>query len=192
LYELLTGKLPFEGQSTFDFLMARLTDPPAPLLKVNPNAPAIFGPILDQALAQNPTERYQTMNEFSCVLKEAQRQLNLQPIAPVASPVPRIRLTVKPGGQEILASGPANLTIGRAYKDQAPQIDLGPYGGSQAGVSRHHACLVYQNNQWLLEDLASTNGTFVNGTKIAPHQPAALKTGDLIRCGQLELRFTPE
>lgn len=34
-------------------------------------------------------------------------------------------------------------------------------------VSRHHACLVREDHGcWLLEDLGSTNGTFVNGSQI--------------------------
>jgi serine/threonine-protein kinase len=42
LYELLTGKLPFFGKTAFDFLMARLTDSPIPLLTANPGVPAVF------------------------------------------------------------------------------------------------------------------------------------------------------
>src|SRR6185295_14482234 len=45
LYELLTSKLPFEAKTGFDLLVARLTDAPIPLLKANPNVPAIFEPI---------------------------------------------------------------------------------------------------------------------------------------------------
>jgi len=64
LYELLTGKLPFAGETTFDFLMARLTDPPAPLLQVNPAAPPLLAPILDKALAQEPRDRYKPCTNF--------------------------------------------------------------------------------------------------------------------------------
>ena len=192
LYELLTGKLPFAGETTFDFLMARLTDPPAPLLEINPDAPPVFVPILDKALAQEPEDRYQTMKEFLQALKEAQRELSQMPGAessPAKKREPKIRLTVTPGGQEILVSGQSELIIGRAYKDKVPHIDLAPYGGSKAGVSRRHSRLVYQDNKWFVEDLASTNGTFVNGIKIAPNQLVALKNNDLIRCGQIELQL---
>ena len=192
LYELMSGQLPFTGETTFDLLMARLTDPPKPLLEVNQAAPPVFRPILDKALAQEPDDRYQTMTEFSCDLKEAQQELNKAPVGPVKSAGPRLRLTVTPGGQEILASGQSELIIGRAYKDQVPGIDLGPYGGSQAGVSRQHSRLIYRDQKWFIEDLGSTNGTFVNGVKIAAHQPVALKNNDLIRCGQIQLHLTTE
>ncbi|MBN1221290.1 MAG: protein kinase [Anaerolineae bacterium] len=194
LYELLSGKLPFEGETTFDFLMARLTDPPAPLLEVNPEAPPVFEPILEKALAQEPDDRYQTMHEFACDLKLAQQELSLMStsgkVEAVEEPEPKIRLIVSPGGQEILVSGQSELVIGRAYKSKVPDIDLSPFGGSQAGVSRQHSRLVYKNNGWFIEDLGSTNGTYVNSAKIAPNQPVALKHNDLIRCGQIELHLS--
>jgi pSer/pThr/pTyr-binding forkhead associated (FHA) protein len=81
------------------------------------------------------------------------------------------------------------VVIGRAHKAGAPDIDLGPYGGSQAGVSRRHNRLLHQGNGWFVEDLGSTNGTFVNEVRIAPRQMMAVKNGDVIRCGQMELKF---
>ncbi|RME74955.1 MAG: FHA domain-containing protein [Chloroflexi bacterium] len=199
LYELLTGRLPFEGETAFDFLMARLTDPPLPLLEANPNVPPVFVPILDKALAQHPDDRYQTMDEFARVLRETERQLRREAQAGpparraetshvVAGP-PKIRLKIVASGLEIVHSHRSELVIGRAYKDNIPDIDLGPYGGSKAGVSRRHARLLFQDGQWFLEDLASTNGTFLNGIKIAPHQLVVFKDGDRIRCGQVELQL---
>ena len=153
---------------------------------------ALGGASAGTALAQEPDDRYQTMAEFSEVLKNAQRELS-QMVTTERSPVreqePKVRLTVTPGGQEILISGQSELIIGRAYKDKVPNIDLAPYGGSKAGVSRQHSRLICRNDEWFVEDLGSTNGTFVNGVKIAPHQAVALKNDDLIRCGQIELHF---
>jgi hypothetical protein len=37
-----------------------------------------------------------------------------------------------------------------------------------------------------IEDLSSTNGTFINGQKLAPHQPALLQSGDAITAGSSE------
>ena len=81
------------------------------------------------------------------------------------------------------------LIIGRAHKGTVPDIDLAPYGGSKAGVSRQHSRLLYKDSQWYVEDLGSTNGTFVNGGKISPQKLVPFKDGDLIRCGQIELEL---
>lgn len=211
LYELLTSKLPFQGQTSFDFLMARLTDPPIPLLKANPDVHPAFVPIMDKALAQQPGDRYQVMDEFSQALLEVRYDLSgsfsTQPPPARSKPKPeektsiidteelnnlqdvKIRLKLPATGKEISTAGRAEIVIGRAYKDSKPDIDLGPYGGSQAGVSRLHSRLVRQGDDWSVEDLGSTNGTFVNGAKVAPHQKKRVKSGDIIRCGQIELQF---
>ena len=71
----MTGRLPFSGETSFDFLMARLTEPPLPVQEANPNVPSVFVPILDKALTQEPSARYQSMQEFSQALLEAREQL---------------------------------------------------------------------------------------------------------------------
>ena len=55
-------------------------------------------------------------------------------------------------------------------------------------ASQQHARLFAKNNSWFVEDLGSTNGTFVNDQKLAA--PALVQPGDRIRIGTtvLELR----
>jgi pSer/pThr/pTyr-binding forkhead associated (FHA) protein len=52
--------------------------------------------------------------------------------------------------------------------------------------------LLYSPEGWLLEDLQSTNGTFVNGLPLQPGQPLQVSAGDVIRCAQLTLVFYEE
>lgn len=52
-------------------------------------------------------------------------------------------------------------------------------------VSVKHARLVYHHNQWWVEDLESTNGTFLNQEFVSI--PTVLADGDQIRCGQVDL-----
>lgn len=58
---------------------------------------------------------------------------------------------------------------------------------SDAGVSSHHATLQVAQNRLQVCDLNSTNGTFVNGVKIAPQTPQPLQIGDRVRFGSLEI-----
>lgn len=51
-------------------------------------------------------------------------------------------------------------------------------------VSAQHARLTYHHNQWWLDDLGSTNGTFLNGTKLTT--PTVVITGDEFKCGNAE------
>lgn len=54
-------------------------------------------------------------------------------------------------------------------------------------VSSHHARLSYHQNQWWLEDLASTNGTFLNGDAVT--SPVVITHGDALRLGQVGVRI---
>jgi pSer/pThr/pTyr-binding forkhead associated (FHA) protein len=48
-------------------------------------------------------------------------------------------------------------------------------------VSAHHARLIHHHGQWWLEDLNSTNGTFLNQEQLST--PAVVITGDHFKCG---------
>lgn len=56
---------------------------------------------------------------------------------------------------------------------------------SEPTISRAHAALVHREGQWFVEDLESTNGTVVNGSR---RKQAPLRDGDEIQMGRLILR----
>ncbi|HEX7137957.1 MAG TPA: FHA domain-containing protein [Vicinamibacterales bacterium] len=70
------------------------------------------------------------------------------------------------------------VTIGR-LPDNTIVID-------SPAVSGHHACAALEGNDFVLEDLASTNGTFVNDARVSRH---ILRNGDVIRIGDHKLEF---
>ena len=81
--------------------------------------------------------------------------------------------------------------IGRWDADNGifPDVDLDAFD-SDAKVSRRHARIVFRNGQHLVEDLGSTNGTFVNrGRRLLPGSPQVLNDGDEIIVGKTFLRF---
>ncbi|MBI5366676.1 MAG: FHA domain-containing protein [Planctomycetes bacterium] len=53
------------------------------------------------------------------------------------------------------------------------------------GVSRHHTEVLFKDKAWIVRDLGSKNGTFLNSKKITE---AALKNGDVIAIGQVQIR----
>jgi hypothetical protein len=70
-----------------------------------------------------------------------------------------------------------------------PAIDLTVIGGSSLGVSRQHAVLRCNVGRWTIEDLGSTNGTFLNESPLASHTPMLLQDKTTIRVGQVKLYF---
>jgi pSer/pThr/pTyr-binding forkhead associated (FHA) protein len=87
------------------------------------------------------------------------------------------RLRVRYRAAEIRIQG--ELLIGRAMSCQIVLADL--------GASREHARIRIDGNSVLLEDLGSTNGTFLNGARVAGSLPLA--SGDRIRIGAHELEI---
>jgi hypothetical protein len=79
------------------------------------------------------------------------------------------------------------LIIGRLDMEggEAVDIDLSPYGGRERGVSRRHMVLYRTRYTVSLADLNSTNGTYLNGVRLIPHQPRLLREGDEVRLGNM-------
>ncbi|HSR29520.1 MAG TPA: zinc ribbon domain-containing protein [Anaerolineae bacterium] len=110
------------------------------------------------------------------------------PVAPVpAGP----RLVVVASGAEIPLQAGDELSVGREdpVSGVYPDIDLTPHGGEDGGVSRRHARLVVEGGNYFVEDLDSTNFTFVNKQKVAPKTRQQVTDGDEIRFGRVALTF---
>jgi pSer/pThr/pTyr-binding forkhead associated (FHA) protein len=70
-----------------------------------------------------------------------------------------------------------------------PDVDLTPYGGThEAGVSRTHAQFIWQG-KWVIEDLNSTNGTFLRGQRLFPGTRTPINNGELFQIGKLQITF---
>ena len=70
-----------------------------------------------------------------------------------------------------------------------PDVDLDS-DDPEAKVSRRHARITLRNAEYFVEDLGSTNGTFVNrGKRLLPGQPQPLRENDEIIVGKTFLRF---
>jgi pSer/pThr/pTyr-binding forkhead associated (FHA) protein len=56
-------------------------------------------------------------------------------------------------------------------------------------VSREHAAFIFRNGRWYVEDLGSANGTRINGSRLPPSSPHALKSGDMLAFWQYLFQF---
>ena len=86
--------------------------------------------------------------------------------------------------QLIMRSGP---TPGASFTLEGDQLDIGRDSTNEivindAEISRRHARLTFQGGKYVLEDLGSTNGTFVNGQRLAG--PRVLKSGEVVSFGE--------
>lgn len=102
---------------------------------------------------------------------------------PAPSPVRPTEVVVIGEGGRRLARYPltGNLQVGRA---EACQIRL-----DDAYVSSFHARIFSRDGSWYVEDLGSTNGTWLNHRRITG--PAELRAGDRLRVGKTTLELRP-
>ena len=65
-----------------------------------------------------------------------------------------------------------------------PEINL-----ADKTVGRRHAYLRFRYGQYTVEDLNALNKTRLNGVVLMPYEERALKEGDILRFGSVEVRF---
>lgn len=96
---------------------------------------------------------------------------------------------VSAGKKFSLSSSESNIGRWDADGGVFPDVDLDS-DDPEAKVSRRHARIVVRDGSYLIEDLGSTNGTFVNrGRRLSPGDRHPLKDGDEIIVGKTFLRF---
>lgn len=78
LYEMLTGKLPFEAESAVSVALMQLQKEAEPPRSINPDIPIGFEQITLKAMQKNPRDRYQTAAEMLLDLEELKRNPNIK------------------------------------------------------------------------------------------------------------------
>ncbi|RPI53689.1 MAG: serine/threonine protein kinase, partial [Chloroflexi bacterium] len=118
LYEMVSGKPPFDADSAMTLLMMHLQDPVPDLREMRPDVPAPLMDIVRQALAKDRQERFASMEDLSRALRNLRDHLEtgapLLHVQPTQLDEPRGRL---PGVQATEPDGPAR-------QPKAPAIPL--------------------------------------------------------------------
>ena len=177
LYEMLTAQLPFNSRS-----LPKLIDA---IYRGEKQAPSALRPQIDseleaivlRAMRPRADERYETARQFYDALEEYRLRPGpmMAPTPPMGVSAPAATLTlvnVKPDANEKHPLNGDSVMVGR---DRTCSIVL-----SHPAVSRRHARITMKGASWVLEDLKSANGTFVNNTRV---ERAKLKAGDVVRFG---------
>ena len=64
LYEMLSGRLPFDGDGAVSIAIMQISDKPTPLAQVVPNVPEGLRQITEKAMEKDPAKRYQSAQEM--------------------------------------------------------------------------------------------------------------------------------
>jgi len=117
----------------------------------------------------------------SRVAPQAQAQVRAQPAAPVVRRGTLIMVSGALAGRQIAVAGQPVL-VGKG--PASIQITDDP------AVSTRHAQVALDRGNFVITDLGSTNGTWVNGIRIS--EPTRLGDGDLVRFGNTQVKFRIE
>jgi len=141
------------------------------------------------------------LSDLESLSKEKQPIAFPVPKTPIEAQLPvverslRGKLIVRETGEDIfLPLDKGEVLLGRAdpVRNVYPDLDLTPYSGEKMGVSRVHAKIFTGGLKLYIEDLNSTNYTFLNRQKLTPGQRFEIVSGDEIRLGLLVLDFQME
>lgn len=181
LYEMVTGQRAFAGPSVPQIVVKVAGSDPPPPSSLNPEVPSRVDALVARALAKRRDDRLAS----AALLASEIRTVLSPPPAPATDAtqvagIAAASLTrrtgaetpgLPPGKRVSLAvvSGPDR---GQTFRVLAPRASIGRKGGdadvqvNDPEISRAHAALCYLGDRFELQDLNSTNGTFVDDQRI--------------------------
>ncbi|MGB6688126.1 MAG: serine/threonine-protein kinase, partial [Terracidiphilus sp.] len=89
LYEMLTGRKPFQAETSYSVLNAQLNEAPTPPVQVNPALPAELNNIVLRAMVKAPEGRFQSAEEFRNALKALRGPHAVEQAAQPVQPAPQ-------------------------------------------------------------------------------------------------------
>lgn len=96
LYEALTGRVPFDGDSAVAVALKQVSERPRPPSELNPQVPPALDAVVLRALAKDPAERFASADEFLQALDEAEAD----PTTPLAGGVAAAAVPVSDPAEE--------------------------------------------------------------------------------------------
>jgi eukaryotic-like serine/threonine-protein kinase len=120
LYEMATGRPPFEGQTASDVIASVLKTEPPPLVRFARDVPAELERIVSKALEKDREERYQTVKDLYIDLRRLKKRLEVESELERSTPPDRIRSEAMP----TLSSAPTIITKPDASGDTVEQTAI--------------------------------------------------------------------
>jgi len=111
LYEIVTGRRPFVGDSDFSIMAAHLNQPPVPPIQIDPSLPSLLNEVVLMAINKEPAQRFQSADAFrnalgnvgKIIASPATQPFAPPPLPPAPSPSSRRGLYMAIGSLATLA-----------------------------------------------------------------------------------------
>ncbi len=135
LYEMVTGRRPFDGENTFAIMAAHMHTAPVPPVQHDPRVPAALSDVILMGMAKDPNARFQSAGAFRAALGRvleapapAQAAPAPQPHAPAhgpgpaAMPTPPAKASSSPRGLYMMVGSLATVAVLAVLVTQAPKF----------------------------------------------------------------------
>lgn len=213
LFQLATGQLPFDIKSPTDAVLKHINEEPPSPQEIRPGVPSGVAAVIERSIAKDPANRYQKGEEMADALRGAAAGLTdadvtrFAPAQTVISLVTQLipaQSMAEPSrmGYDLTAlPGQARLLIARkGEKPSAQNLDKERYSIGRTedndivlkaeGISRKHARIERSSGgNWTVVDTGSTNGTFLEDSRLLPDLPEVWEPGQALRIGPYFLRL---
>ena len=193
IYEMVVGRLPFDGDTTFTVIEDHIfKSPPLPTF-INPDLSPEVEQVLLKALAKKRSDRQENVASLVKAFKSAWG-INTKKSGVSSTTMESVQiatLSAENGTAFPLAEETVVLGRNSATNNIQNDIDLSELDIKKI-ISRRHAKIQRENGEFILYDLESRNGTFINGQRLSSTQPHTLVSGDVIEFGSggVKLTFT--
>jgi len=182
LYEMLTGQLPFNSRSLPKLIDAIYRGDKQLPRVVRPEITSELEAIVLKAMHPRQDQRFESAREFFEALEESAAR---QPLTTTAKQPVVVGDDAAATSIQQWALVNLKNEINEKYPIQGEEVMVGRDRTCQVvlshpAVSRRHARITLSGNAYVLEDLKSANGTYVNNTRV---ERVKLKPGDIVRFG---------
>jgi serine/threonine protein kinase len=215
LYQLTTGRLPFDIKTPTDAVMKHLNEVPPQPRTFQPGLPVAIEAVILKALAKKPGDRFQTAEALAQALRQAASHLTDNDVTAFATTAEGAVVSLLTQLQAAAIAVPSRMDVAHlsptgsdqlliARKGEAPRsqnldrasFTIGRSGDNDItlpadGISRQHARLERTTTGWRVVDLGSTNGTFLDNSRLLPDVPEAWQSNQVLRIGPFFLQWRP-
>jgi len=168
-YELLAGVTPYDSETPWEVVQGHLYKTPLPLKRRRKDVPDFLVSTINKCISKKKEDRFKDIRSLALALKNKK--------------LPKI----KTKGKAHLDLVGKNIKYQLDYKEvYIGRKEINHIVVEDMFASRRHAKIEVNRNSFILEDLDSRNGTFINNKKINSHK---LKENDVIKVGQTFLQF---
>jgi len=125
LFEMLTGRVPFQGSGYGDVMVKHINLPPPTARSLVPDLPLEIDAIVNRALAKNPGDRFQTMTDFRLALLDYRGELAKTPV-PIAVAPEAEAVDLPPPRRQVSSEISSEISLGEGAGELDDDLDLRP------------------------------------------------------------------